>query len=228
MDEPITREVTISDRPKMPSPLDRSNLRDQIKNKQKCSPLDLAKMPEECDQLLNLPPIVQSKPEEIDCGDLFGSTYPFPKIFLSHFTSLAGSTFDLTSTNLQLSPPCLPSSPTPIHDEDIGNFDVTMDDFFPASQPTTTLSPTLQLNDVKSQARSVFDDDDGGIDDDELLEAFNQHIQSSADPITNPSPVLVLTNRVNTQVPIADVTLPKFDLEFSFDDLDNSDDHHQT
>ncbi|CAF4943859.1 unnamed protein product, partial [Rotaria socialis] len=41
-----------------------------------------------------------------------------------------------------------------------------------------------------------------------------------------PSPVLVLTNRVNTQIqsniPTADVTLPKFDLEFSFDDLDNS------
>lgn len=93
-----------------------------------------------------------------------------------------------------------------------------MDDFFPATQPATYQSPILQLNDVKSQARSVFDDDDNGIDDDELLEAFNQHIQSSI----NPSPVLVLTNRVNTQVPIADVTLPKFDFEFSFDDLDDN------
>lgn len=102
-----------------------------------------------------------------------------------------------------------------------------MDDFFPASQPSH-LSPTLQLNDIKSQARTVFDDDDDAIDDDELLEAFNQHIQSSNNPITNPSPVLVLTNRVNTQVSTADVTLPKFDLEFSFDDFDNSDNNLQT
>ena len=96
-----------------------------------------------------------------------------------------------------------------------------MDDFFPATQ-TSHLSPTLQLNDVKSQAKSVFDDNDDGMDDDELLEAFNQHIQSS-NQIINPSPVLVLTNRMNTQIPMTDVTLPKFDLEFSFDDLDNSD-----
>lgn len=79
----MNREVIISDRPKMPSPLDRSNLRDQIKNKQKCSPLDLAKMPEQCDELLNLPPIVQQKLEEIDCGDLFGSMYQYPKTSLT-------------------------------------------------------------------------------------------------------------------------------------------------
>jgi hypothetical protein len=59
----------------MPSPFDRSKLKDQIQNKQTCSPLDLAKMPEECDQLLNLQPIIQQKDEEIDCGDLFGSKY---------------------------------------------------------------------------------------------------------------------------------------------------------
>lgn len=86
MDEPIIREVTICDRPKMPSPLDRSNLKEQIKKKQQCSPLDLAKMPEECDQLLNLPPIVQQKQEEqeeIDCGDLFGSKFQIsPNFFI--------------------------------------------------------------------------------------------------------------------------------------------------
>jgi hypothetical protein len=34
-------------------------------------------MPEECDQLLNLQPIIHKKTEdeEIDCGDLFGSKY---------------------------------------------------------------------------------------------------------------------------------------------------------
>jgi hypothetical protein len=101
-----------------------------------------------------------------------------------------------------------------------------MDDFFPSSQ-TSHLSPTLQLNDVKSQAKSLFDDDDDGMDDEELLEAFNQHIQSS-NQIINPSPVLVLTNRVNTQIPTANVTLPKFDLEFSFDELDNSNELLQT
>jgi len=61
------------------------------------------------------------------------------------------------------------------------------------------------------------------MDDDELLEAFNKHIESSSNEIINPSPVLILTNRVNTQIQTADTTLPKFDLEFSFDDLDNSD-----
>jgi hypothetical protein len=92
-----------------------------------------------------------------------------------------------------------------------------MDNFFPASQT----SPTLQLNDNKSQQKNLFDNDNG-MDDDELLEAFNKHIDSSSNQITNPSPVLILTNRVNTQIQTADITLPKFDLEFSFDDLDNS------
>ena len=124
----------------------------------------------------------------------------------------------------------LPTTSSPTHNdaisENIGNFNVTMDDFFPASQ-TSHLSPTLQINDIRpSQQKNLFDDDDG-MDDDELLEAFNQHIDSSSNQITNPSPVLVLTNRVNTQnqanIQTTDVTLPKFDLEFSFDDLDNSD-----
>jgi hypothetical protein len=65
----------------MPSPFDRSELKEQIKTKRTCSPLDLSKMPDECDQLLNLQPIVHQKneeevhDEEIDCGDLFGSKY---------------------------------------------------------------------------------------------------------------------------------------------------------
>lgn len=233
MDEPITREVTICDRPKMPSPLDRANLKEQIKKKQQCSPLDLAKMPEECDQLLNLPAIVQQKlqqqEEEIDCGDLFGSKFEFLQTSPRYSTCLAGSTFDLTTSHHHQSPPppVIISSPTSIPEENIGNFDVTMDDFFPASQASHS-SPTLQLIDVKSQARTVFDDDDDCVGDDELLEAFNQHIQSSTNQVTNPSPVLILTNRVNTQVSTADVTLPKFDLEFSFDDLDNSDNNLQT
>lgn len=75
MDDPIPQEITIPNRPKMPSPFDRSNLKDQIKTKQTCSPLDLAKLPTECDQLLNLQPIIHQKDEEIDCGDLFGSKY---------------------------------------------------------------------------------------------------------------------------------------------------------
>ncbi len=123
------------------------------------------------------------------------------------------------------------SSPTQIsstHDDHIGNFNVTIDDLFPSSQ-ASHLSPTLQINDIKSQQKNLFDDDDG-MDDDELLEAFNKHMESSSNQITNPSPVLVLTNRVNTQnqtnVPTADITLPKFDLEFSFDDLDNCDEQN--
>jgi len=66
----------------MPSPFDQLKLKEQIQIKQKCSPLDLLKMPEECDQLLNLQPIIHKKieeidhrDEEIDCGDLFGSKY---------------------------------------------------------------------------------------------------------------------------------------------------------
>jgi len=73
----------------MPSPFDQSKLKEQIQIKQRCSPLDLSKMPEECDQLLNLQPIIHQKTEEIDhkdlfihqkdeeidCGDLFGSKY---------------------------------------------------------------------------------------------------------------------------------------------------------
>jgi hypothetical protein len=77
--EPIPVEATIPEKPKMPSPYDRSKLKEQIKNKQTCSPLDLSKLPEECDQLLNLQPIIHRKEEihddEIDCGDLFGSKY---------------------------------------------------------------------------------------------------------------------------------------------------------
>lgn len=100
-----------------------------------------------------------------------------------------------------------------------------MDDLFPASQMSHS-SPTLQLNDVKSQQKIAFDDDDD-MDDDELLEAFDKHMKESSNQITKPSPVLVLTNRVNTQiqdnVQTADLTLPKFDLEFTFDDLDNND-----
>jgi hypothetical protein len=83
---------------------------------------------------------------------------------------------------------------------------------------------------MKSQQKSIFDDDDDGMDDDELLEAFNKHMESSSNQIANPSPVLILTNRVNTQIQTniqtADITLPKFDLEFSFDDLDNSDEQN--
>jgi hypothetical protein len=75
MDDLIPQEITIPNRPKMPSPFDRSNLKDQIKTKQTCSPLDLKKLPNECDQLLNLQSIIHQKDEEIDCGDLFGSTY---------------------------------------------------------------------------------------------------------------------------------------------------------
>ena len=112
------------------------------------------------------------------------------------------------------------------NDNQIGNFDVTMDDFFSASQ-AAQLSPTLQLTDTASQAKSVFDDD--GMDDDELLQAFNQHLEapSAANPETFISPVLILSNRVDTQhqvqVDAADMALPKFDLEFSFDDLEGSD-----
>jgi hypothetical protein len=141
------------------------------------------------------------------------------------FHFLAGSTFDITCSHHE---PITPktSSPTqmkPLHNDHIGNFNITIDDLFPASQ-TSHLSPTLQINDVKSQQNNLFDD---GMDDEELLEAFNKHIESSSsNQITNPSPVLVLTNRVNTQIQTADITLPKFDLEFSFDDLDNSDEQN--
>ncbi|CAF4039183.1 unnamed protein product [Adineta steineri] len=202
MDEPTPIETIIPERPKMPSPFDRSKLKEQIKTKVICSPLDLSKLPHECDQLLNLQPIVHKKDEEIDCGDLFGT----------------GSTFDITCPKLES------TNIESIYDNDdvnTGNFNITMDDLFPASQ-TSHLSPTLQINDVKSQQKSLFDDDDDGMDDDELLEAFNQHMESSSNQITNPSPVLVLTNRINTQhqenIQAADITLPKFDLEFSFDD----------
>ena len=73
--------MTIPNRPKMPSPFDRTRLKELIKMKRTCSPIDLSIMPQECDQLLNLPPIVRQKEdddndeEEIDCGDLFGSKY---------------------------------------------------------------------------------------------------------------------------------------------------------
>jgi len=69
----------------MPSPFDRSKLKEQIQTKKTCSPVDLSKMPEECDQLLNLQPIIHQKDEEIDCGDLFGSKYCFSNFFLFIF-----------------------------------------------------------------------------------------------------------------------------------------------
>ncbi|CAF3423120.1 unnamed protein product [Rotaria socialis] len=394
MDESISKpeltpiETSISDRPKMPSPYDRSKLKEQIQNKRACSPLDLAKMPQECDQLLNLQPIIQQQKqppreetydEEIDCGDLFGQSFNRQPIVQQHQLpqeemhddddeidcgdlfgqslnsrptfeqqkqsqqekihdddeeidcgdlfgqslnsrptfehqtqppppqeeiheeeeidcgdlfgqslnpqptfeqqkqpqqekihdddeeidcgdlfgqSLnsrptfeqqkqpqqekihddeidcgdlfgTGSTFDITCLHPEPTLPITASSTEPeaIRDDNdnIGNFNITMDDLFPASQASHS-SPTLQLNDVKSQPKTVFDDDD--MDDDELLEAFNRHAEDSSNKIIKPSPVLVLTNRVNTQIqsniPTADVTLPKFDLEFSFDDLDNS------
>ncbi|CAF0993465.1 unnamed protein product [Adineta ricciae] len=231
-DQPAPVEPVTVDRPKMPPPFDRSKLKEQIQAKRTCSPVDLSKMPEECDQLLNLQPIIQQKlvqtreeevhVEEIDCGDLFAT----------------GSAFDITQMHSQrtIVPPT--SSPTfvqtqheqkeEVEEDNIGNFNITIDDLFQASQ-TSHLSPTLQINEVRSQARNAFDDDDDGIDDDELLEAFNKHMEpsSTCNQITNPSPVLILTNRVNTQcqstISTADTTLPKFDLEFSFDDLDNSD-----
>jgi len=76
MDESIVQEIPMANRSKIPSPFDRSKLKEQIQCKQTCSPLDLLKMPKECDQLLNLQPIIHQKDEEeIDCGDLFGSKY---------------------------------------------------------------------------------------------------------------------------------------------------------
>jgi hypothetical protein len=146
---------------------------------------------------------------------------------LVFFFILAGSTFDITCSHADV---VLPTTSSPTQNgtisDSIGNFNVTIDDLFPASQ-TSHLSPTLQINDIKSsQQNNLFDDDDG-MDDDELLDAFNKHMETSSNQITNPSPVLVLTNRINTQnqanIQTADITLPKFDLEFSFDDLDNSD-----
>ena len=96
-----------------------------------------------------------------------------------------------------------------------------MDDLF----STSPLSPTLQLNNMKSQQHDINNDEDE-INDDELLEAFNKHMESSSNQMINSSPILVLTNRVNTQnetnIQTTNLTLPKFDLEFSFDDLDNS------
>jgi len=162
-------------------------------------------MPHECDEMLNLQPIIQQTDNEIDCGDLFASKIfsdPFSSK-LNYFSSV-GSAFDLTT-----------DKPTTI-DENIGNFDVTMDDIFDSNQ-----SPTLQLTDYKSQpTKDPFDDDETGMNDDELLDAFNKHFESS--PV-NPSPVLVLTGKVQTQMSTHDLTLPRFDLEFSFDDLENSD-----
>src|ERR1044072_2765270 len=103
------------------------------------------------------------------------SIYSKKKIFFSYFSFLAGSTFDITSTHHEIVLPTtssptqietiLPttSSPTtqiePIHNDNIGNFNVTIDDLFPASQ-ASQLSPTLQINDVKSQQNNLFDDDD--------------------------------------------------------------------
>ena len=70
--------MNILNRPKMPSPFDRTRLKEQIKTKRTCSPINLSRISQECDQLLNLPSIIRQKEqndEEIDCGDLFGSKY---------------------------------------------------------------------------------------------------------------------------------------------------------
>lgn len=119
---------------------------------------------------------------------------------------LAGSTFNITH---------IPTEPTIFESNEtgVGNFDITMDDFFAASQS----SPTLQLNDVKSQSTNVFPMNNDDLDDEELLDAFNKQIETTREI----SPVLVLTNRVATQHQPATNSLPKFDLEFSFDDFDN-------
>lgn len=221
IDEPIAQEISIPNRPKIPSPFSREKLKEQIQMKQTCSPLDLANMPQECDQLLNLQPIVQQprkqeevkevEEEEIDCGDLFGT----------------GSVFDITSVHQECTfpPTSSPTQKEPIANENIGNFDVTMDDIFESTQQPSHQSPTLQLNDFKSQpSKDPFDDDENGMDDDELLEAFNKHFESSTSTsLPNPSPILVLTGKVNTQISTNDLIVPRFDLEFDFDDLDNSD-----
>lgn len=86
-----TTTTALPSRPTMPLPFDRSKLKDEIRQKRSCSPVDFSTMPEECDRLLNLPPISHRKEheeggeaeekkeeipdenEEIDCGDLFGS-----------------------------------------------------------------------------------------------------------------------------------------------------------
>ena len=287
-DEAVPTETVIPSRPTIPSPFDRSTLKEQIRTKRACSPVDLTRLPGECDRLLNLPPIIrrqeetqdeeidchdlfgskkeqirtkracspvnlarlpgecdrllnlppilrrqeETQGEEIDCGDLFGSkhsTATHSSNVALFLMIIAGSTFDITYSHPE---PTAPTTSSPARMESktdpVGNFDITMDDFFPASQ-SAQISPTLQLTDVKSQTKSVFDDDDD-MNDDELLEAFNKHMESSSQQITNPSPVLVLSNRVDRQhqpfVRPADVVLPKFDLEFSFADLDDND--HQT
>ena len=225
-------KLNASNRPTMPSPFDRTTLDEQIRNKRACSPVDLVKLAAECDQLLNLPSVEQARDdvhdEEIDCGDLFGSESFFVSLsFISLFE--AGSAFNISCSHGESIAPATssPTQPTSTCDNDnqIGNFDVTMDDFFSASQ-AAQLSPTLQLTDTASQAKSVFEDD--GMDDEELLQAFNQHLEAPnvANPATFISPVLILSNRVDTQhqvyVDTADMALPKFDLEFSFDDLEGN------
>ncbi|CAF1546714.1 unnamed protein product, partial [Rotaria sordida] len=92
-----------------------------------------------------------------------------------------GSTFDITCLHPEPTLPITASSAEPeaIRDDNdnIGNFNITMDDLFPASQASHS-SPTLQLNDVTSQPKTVFDDDD--MDDDDLFEAFNRHAEASS------------------------------------------------
>lgn len=70
--------TTVTSRPTMPLPFERTNLKETIRRKRSCSPVDLSNLPSECDRLLNLPAIEQPdkekhREEEIDCGDLFGS-----------------------------------------------------------------------------------------------------------------------------------------------------------
>ncbi|CAF4794188.1 unnamed protein product, partial [Rotaria socialis] len=81
------------------------------------------------------PPQEKIHDDEIDCGDLFGT----------------GSTFDITCLHPEPTLPITASSTEPeaIRDDNdnIGNFNITMDDLFPASQASHS-SPTLQLNDV--------------------------------------------------------------------------------
>lgn len=171
-------------------------LKDELLNKQATSPVNILELAEECDRMLNLPVFMDTK-------------IPSPQIEENMIEEHIIEENIIEEHKLDA----------------VGNFDLTIDDLFPASQ-SAHISPTLQLNEVKSQTKAVFDDDDDDdIGDDELLEAFNRHIQSQTIHDEKPSPVLVLTNRVNTQAQtstiLTDVTLPTFDLEFSFDDFDD-------
>jgi hypothetical protein len=113
------------------------------------------------------------------------SIYLKKNLIFHCFPFSADSTFDITCSHheLILSTTSGPTQTEPIHDDNSGNFNVTIDDLFLASQ-TSHLSPILQINNIKFQQKIFFLDDD----DDELLEAFNKHIQSpSSNQIINPS-----------------------------------------